>query len=102
LRLLLVLPCSDDSETPRSRIGLGKGISFWSKATARRSRSLRLETATGTDRLRVMISKSLNFTFIRDRDRIYGSVVTRRLRAMGIRDKPIAPASPWQNGFANG
>ncbi len=36
---------------------------------------------------------------IRDRDRIYGSVVTRRLRSMGIRDKPIAPASPWQNGF---
>src|SRR5450755_1243075 len=36
---------------------------------------------------------------VRDRDRIYGSVVTRRLRAMGIRDKPIAPASPWQNGF---
>ena len=37
---------------------------------------------------------------IRDRDRIYGSVVTRRLRAMGIRDKLTAPASPWQNGFA--
>jgi transposase InsO family protein len=37
---------------------------------------------------------------IRDRDRIYGSVVTRRLRAMGIRDEPTAPASPWQNGFA--
>jgi transposase InsO family protein len=37
---------------------------------------------------------------IRDRDRIYGAIVTRRLRAMGIRDKPIAPASPWQNGFA--
>jgi len=37
---------------------------------------------------------------IRDRDQIYGAVVTRRLRAMGIRDKPIAPASPWQNGFA--
>src|SRR6201993_3157111 len=37
---------------------------------------------------------------IRDRDRIYGGGVTRRLRAMGIRDKPIAPASPWQNGFA--
>jgi transposase InsO family protein len=36
---------------------------------------------------------------IRDRDRIYGSVVTRRLRAMGIPDKPTAPASPWQNGF---
>jgi transposase InsO family protein len=37
---------------------------------------------------------------LRDRDRIYGGSVTRRLRAMGIRDKPIAPASPWQNGFA--
>src|SRR6202011_4026804 len=36
---------------------------------------------------------------IRDRDRIYGRVVTRRLRAMGIRDKPTALASPWQNGF---
>jgi transposase InsO family protein len=37
---------------------------------------------------------------IRNRDRIYGAVVTRRLRAMGIRDKPIAAAAPWQNGFA--
>src|SRR5665811_1719556 len=37
---------------------------------------------------------------IRDRDRIYGTVVTRRLRAMGIRDRPTAPGSPWQNGFA--
>src|SRR5262249_21723221 len=36
---------------------------------------------------------------IRDRDCIYGAVVTRRLRAMGIRDKPIALASPWQNDF---
>jgi hypothetical protein len=37
---------------------------------------------------------------IRDRDRIYGGIITRRLRAISIRDKPIAPASPWQNGFA--
>jgi transposase InsO family protein len=37
---------------------------------------------------------------IRDRDRIYSSIFTSRLRAMGIRDKPTAPASPWQNGFA--
>jgi hypothetical protein len=35
---------------------------------------------------------------IRARDCIYGAVVTRRLRAMGIRDKPITPASPRQNG----
>jgi transposase InsO family protein len=37
---------------------------------------------------------------IRDRDRIYGALVMGRIRAMGIRDKPTAPASPWQNGFA--
>ena len=37
---------------------------------------------------------------IRDRDRIYGVTVPRRLRAMGIRDKPIAPGSPWQNCFS--
>jgi len=37
---------------------------------------------------------------IRDRDRIYGTIMKRRLGTMGIRDKPTAPASPWQNGFA--
>src|SRR5947208_1424242 len=36
---------------------------------------------------------------IRDRDCVYGAAVTHRLRTMGIRDKPIAPGSPWQNGF---
>jgi hypothetical protein len=35
---------------------------------------------------------------IRDRDTSYGMAVTRRLRVMGIRDRPIAPCSPWQNG----
>jgi transposase InsO family protein len=34
------------------------------------------------------------------RDRVYGHAFVRRLRAMGIRDRPIAPRSPWQNGFA--
>lgn len=37
---------------------------------------------------------------IRDRDRSYGSAVSRRIEAMGIRDHPIAPRSPWQNGYA--
>jgi transposase InsO family protein len=36
---------------------------------------------------------------VRDRDNIYGDVFIRRLRAMGIRDRPIAPRSPWQNGY---
>ena len=35
---------------------------------------------------------------IRDRDTSYGAAVTRRLRTMGIRDRPITPRSPWQNG----
>jgi transposase InsO family protein len=37
---------------------------------------------------------------VRDRDRVYGDVFARRVRAMGIRDRPIAPRSPWQNGCA--
>ncbi|WP_244430777.1 integrase core domain-containing protein [Methylocystis sp. ATCC 49242] len=37
---------------------------------------------------------------IRDRDGAYGEIFKRRLRAMGIRDRPTAPRSPWQNGWA--
>ena len=37
---------------------------------------------------------------IRDRDAVYGDIFIRRLRAMGIRDRPIAARSPWQNGYA--
>src|SRR6202140_4876074 len=37
---------------------------------------------------------------VRDRDRAYGKAVIRRLRAMGIRDRPTAPRSPWQNAYA--
>ena len=36
---------------------------------------------------------------IRDRDSSYGIVVRKRIRAMGIRDRPTAPRSPWQNGY---
>ncbi len=37
---------------------------------------------------------------VRDRDAVYGDVFIRRLRAMGIRDRPTAARSPWQNGYA--
>jgi transposase InsO family protein len=37
---------------------------------------------------------------VRDRDRIYGARFIQRVRAMGIRDRPIPPRSPWQNGYA--
>jgi transposase InsO family protein len=35
---------------------------------------------------------------VRDRDASYGHAVTQRLAAMGLRDRPTAPRSPWQNG----
>src|SRR4030088_577414 len=36
---------------------------------------------------------------IRDRDTSYGPVFLQRILAMGIRDHPIAPRSPWQNAY---
>jgi transposase InsO family protein len=36
---------------------------------------------------------------LRDRDGAYGKVFRKRLFAMGIRDRPVAPRSPWQNGY---
>src|SRR6267143_3356987 len=34
---------------------------------------------------------------VRDNDRAYGQPFLRRVRTMGIRDRPISPRSPWQN-----
>ena len=36
---------------------------------------------------------------VRDNDRVYGHVFRSRVRAMGIRDRPISPGSPWQNAY---
>ncbi len=36
---------------------------------------------------------------VRDRDAVYGHVVKRHLRALGIRDRPTASRSPWQNAY---
>jgi transposase InsO family protein len=36
---------------------------------------------------------------VRDNDGAYGQAFTRRVRAMGIRDRPISPSSPWQNPY---
>ena len=36
---------------------------------------------------------------LRDNDRAYGHVFKSRVRAMGIRGRPISPGSPWQNGY---
>ncbi len=37
---------------------------------------------------------------LRDNDAAYGQAFKRRVRAMGIRDRPISPRSPWQNPYA--
>ena len=37
---------------------------------------------------------------VRDNDRACGHIFTSRVRAMSIRDRPISPRSPWQNGIA--
>jgi transposase InsO family protein len=36
---------------------------------------------------------------VRDNDHVYGLAFTSRVRAMGIRDRPISPRSPWQNPY---
>jgi transposase InsO family protein len=36
---------------------------------------------------------------VRDNDGAYGHAFTSRIRAMGIRDRPISPRSPWQNPY---
>jgi transposase InsO family protein len=36
---------------------------------------------------------------MRDNDGAYGHAFTNRIRAMGIRDRPISPRSPWQNPY---
>src|SRR6516164_6371591 len=37
---------------------------------------------------------------IRDRDRAYGEIFVRRVRSIGIRDRPTSFRSPWQDGYA--
>ena len=50
----------------------------------------RMDRATAN---RAFPSDAIPKYLIRDRDGIYGTVVTRRIEAMGIRDRPTAPAS---------
>ena len=37
---------------------------------------------------------------IRDRDKAYGEIFVRRVRSIGIRDRPTSARSPWQNAYA--
>ena len=66
------------------------------------SASQRIQTA---ERIANQITEAFGWErashyLIRDRDQAYGNVFIRRLRSMGIRDRPTSPRSPWQNGYA--
>ena len=37
---------------------------------------------------------------LRDRDAIYGNRFRKRVRSLGMKERPIAPRSPWQNPYA--
>src|SRR2546430_14032065 len=37
---------------------------------------------------------------VRDNDGAYGQAFRRRVRTMGVRDRPTSPRSPWQNPYA--
>ena len=66
------------------------------------SASLRTRAPNGSPSKsrRHVVGRAHHTRLIRDRDRVYGEAFTRRVRAMGIRDRPTAPRSPWENGHA--
>ena len=68
-----------------------------------KSRSRGGRPAIGSD-LRALIRQMSIDNPLWGAPRIHGELLKlgsrRRICAVGIRDKPIAPASPWQNGFA--
>ncbi len=37
---------------------------------------------------------------LRDRDAVYGSQFRKRVRGLGMKERPTAPRSPWQNPYA--
>jgi hypothetical protein len=45
-------------------------------------------------------SRPLLRPLIRDRDKIFGAVLDRRVENLGLTQLRIAPRRPWQNGFA--
>ena len=66
-------------------------LRIWSKAT-----TFQIVHSYFRSRL-VPVSAAGHFAYlIRDDDRAYGHIFTSRVRAMGIRDRPISPGSPWQ------
>jgi hypothetical protein len=47
-----------------------------------------------------MVWEQIPRNLTRDRDRAYGEIFIRRVRSIGIRDRPTSFRSPWQNVYA--
>jgi hypothetical protein len=54
----------------------------------------------GTVRDRLAYVNAAPAYLVRDNDGAYGQAFRRRVRTMGIRDRPTSPRSPWQNPYA--
>src|SRR6266852_983016 len=50
--------------------------------------------------LRLAAASKSRANLIRDRDGAYGEIFIRRVRSIGIRDRPTSQRSPWQNAYA--
>ncbi|WP_247380752.1 transposase, partial [Bradyrhizobium sp. 143] len=46
------------------------------------------------------VGASCRLHLVRDRDQAYGAIFVRRVRSIGIRDRPTSFRSPWQNAYA--
>jgi transposase InsO family protein len=68
-------------------------------------RSSGLETAHPTAWIANQLTEACGWEqipryLIRDGDGAYGEIFLRRVRSIGIRDRPTSPRSPWQNAYA--
>src|ERR1700677_2906544 len=68
----------------------------------RGSELLRIQRPNGSpiSSLRLAAGSKSPRYLIRDRDGAYGEIFIRRVRSIGIRDRPTSPRSPWQNAYA--
>ena len=62
-------------------------------------RRLEIENLYLRHQLNIAMRKAPQRLRLRGADGSYGQVFTNRLRSMGIRDRPTAPRSPWQNAY---
>ena len=73
-------------------MGHGRRQILWFGVTALPTAEWQLTEACGWEQIPRYL--------IRDRDGAYGEIFIRRVRSIGVRDRPTSPRSPWQNACA--